>query len=91
MDAGFLAFLDHQQALPVFGRLEGWSTQRFLAEKMVIIVSYFSSEVLKFILGGRNFGQVQATADREWQHCSGLWQARRVSRQICAGLTTPQA
>jgi hypothetical protein len=30
---------------------------------MIIIVSYFSLEMLKFILGGRNLGQLLANAD----------------------------
>jgi hypothetical protein len=37
--------------------LEGWFPQLFLAERMITIVTDFRSEVVKFILGGRNTGQ----------------------------------
>jgi len=41
--------------------LDGWSPQRFLAEKMIIILTYFRSQVVKFIFGGRNSGQQAKT------------------------------
>jgi hypothetical protein len=37
--------------------LDGWSPQHFLAEGMITMVTYFHSEVVKFISGGRNSGQ----------------------------------
>ena len=41
--------------------LDGWSPQRFLAERMIIILTYFRSQVVKFIFGGRNSGQQAKT------------------------------
>lgn len=49
---------DAQVAMSPFGLLDGWSPQSLLADGMIIIVPHFSSEVLKFILGGRNSGQL---------------------------------
>jgi len=37
--------------------LDGWSPQHSLAERMITIVTYFRSQVVKFIFGGRNSGQ----------------------------------
>jgi hypothetical protein len=37
--------------------LDGWSPQHFLAERMITMVTYFRSAVVKFIFGGRNSGQ----------------------------------
>ena len=42
--------------------LDGWSPQRFLAERMITIVTYFRSQVVKFIFGGRNSGQTETKA-----------------------------
>jgi len=42
--------------------LDGWSPQRFLAERMITILTYFRSQVVKFIFGGRNSGQWQPKA-----------------------------
>jgi len=39
--------------------LDGWSPQRFLAERMITILTYFRSQVVKFIFGGRNSGQTR--------------------------------
>lgn len=52
-----LTSLDCQAAISLPELLDGWSPQPLLAEKMIIIVPYFCSEVLKFVLGGRNSGQ----------------------------------
>src|ERR1700732_2468229 len=37
--------------------LDGWSPQHFLAERIITIVTYFRSQVVEFIFGGRNSGQ----------------------------------
>jgi len=37
--------------------LDGWSPQPLLAERVIIIVTDFCSEVVNFIFGGRNSGQ----------------------------------
>ena len=37
--------------------VDDWSPQRFLAERMITIVTYFRSQVVEFIFGGRNSGQ----------------------------------
>jgi hypothetical protein len=34
-----------------------WSSQRFLAERIMTIVTHFRAQVVKFIFGGRNSGQ----------------------------------
>jgi len=39
--------------------LDGWSPQRFLAERMITILTYFRSQVVEFIFGGRNSGQTR--------------------------------
>jgi len=51
------AVLDPQVVMSLSELLDGWSPQRFLAERMIIMVPYFRSKVLKFILHGRNSGQ----------------------------------
>ena len=37
--------------------LDGWSSQHFLAERIITIVTHFLAQVVKFIFGGRNSGQ----------------------------------
>jgi len=43
--------------------LDAWSPQLFLAERMIIIVTDFRSEVVKFIFGGRSSGQSRKEED----------------------------
>lgn len=45
--------------MPLSGLLDGWSPQDSLAERMILIVPDFRSEVLKFVLRGRNSGQTR--------------------------------
>jgi len=52
-----LAFAFWLAARSLSELLDGWSPQHFLAERMITIVTYFRSEVVNFIFGGRNSGQ----------------------------------
>ena len=52
-----LAFAFSLAARSLSELLDGWSPQHFLAERMITIVTYFRSQVVKFIFGGRNSGQ----------------------------------
>jgi len=52
-----LAFAFWPAARSLSELLDGWSPQHFLAERMITIVTYFRSQVVKFIFGGRNSGQ----------------------------------
>jgi hypothetical protein len=53
----YLAFAFWLAARSLSELLDGWSPQHFLAEGMITMVTYFRSEVVKFIFGGRNSGQ----------------------------------
>ena len=52
-----LAFAFWLAARSLSELLDGWSPQYFLAERIITIVTYFRSQVVKFIFGGRNSGQ----------------------------------
>jgi hypothetical protein len=43
--------------------VDDWSSQRFLAERMITIVTDFRSQVVKFIFRGRNSGQIRNEGD----------------------------
>jgi hypothetical protein len=52
-----LAFAFWLAARSLSELLDGWSPQHFLAKRVITIVTYFRSQVVKFVFGGRNSGQ----------------------------------
>jgi hypothetical protein len=65
--------------------LDGWSPQHFLAVRMITIVTYFRSEVVKFIFGGRNSGQrrnEEGTKRASVKQCQRMAAAARSQGEI---------